>query len=224
MEKKLNIVMVLRSGGRYSVEDVRLLAFHLEKWRGDQEIAIHCIYDKIKCKSTFFGIRFLPMPYDWKHWWAKMNLFAPEFRDLKPFLYLDLDTVIIGEYVKVIELKQDNFTMLQDFYNKKVSASGMMWIPEKQLLHNLWADWMADPAMHISHYRGDGEFIRAHIGHDQWNTDQIITMKPPPRCKPLPYKPKDKAVVCFHGKPSIFEAVKDIQWIKDYVMEFENEK
>lgn len=226
MGQQVQIVLVLRSGGRYNVEDVRLLAYHLRKHKGDMDINISCIYDKIKSPVRFFDIDFIPMPNVYEGWWAKMNLFSPVLVNLKPFLYLDLDTVVIRNYEDIIPTGLRRFTMLSDFYKSHLAASGVMWIPDSGELTDLWIDWIEKSAYHMKHHRGDGEYIRSKIKAIRWQsiTELIGSFKPEPRKKPLTTRPAGKAIICFHGKPSIMEVDKNIKWIADYIKEHEDAK
>ena len=232
MEKKVNIVLVLKSGGRYNVEDVRLLAYHLHKQAHlhkqpkDVDINITCIYDKIKVPMRVFNVDFVPMPHDYDGWWAKMNLFAPEFVYLKPFLYLDLDTVILKPFGSMITNARQDFTMLSDFYHLHLAASGVMWIPDINDLRQLWLDWIGTTKYHMNHHRGDGEYIRSRVAAVRWQdiTNLIGSFKPEPRKKPLERRPRNKAIICFHGKPSIKEVDKNIKWIANYIKEYNDSK
>ncbi len=232
MEKKVNIVLVLKSGGRYNVEDVRLLAYHLHKQAHlhkqpkDVDINITCIYDKIKAPMRVFNVDFVPMPHDYDGWWAKMNLFAPEFADLKPFLYIDLDTVIIRPFGDILPIYGGYFTMLSDFYKSHLAASGIMWIPDTDKLRQLWDTWKEKPKYYMNHYRGDGEYIRSVVKAIRWQdiTKLIGSFKPEPRKKPLERRPRNKAIICFHGRPSIKEVDKNIKWIANYIKEYNDSK
>ncbi|MBU0973856.1 MAG: hypothetical protein KKC20_24675 [Proteobacteria bacterium] len=225
MKEKLNIVLVLQSGGRYSIKDVRLLAYHLNKWKGNLDVEIYCLYNEMKLALRLFDINFLPMEYfKWPGWWSKMNLFDPSFAisSLKPFLYLDLDTVILGDYSKIIPKKaqRNEFICLHDFYRPLNMASGMMWIPDTDELEYLWQNWIVNPESWMKIYRGDQDFIDATLNKKtffQSYTSLIGSFKPQPKKKPLLTKPEDKSIICFHGKPSIYEAASNISWIYEYV-------
>lgn len=226
MGKKLNIMLVLKSGGRYSIKDVRLLAFHLEKWKGGLDISIYCMNDVLALEVKLFGVQFIPLPYPWKHWWSKMNLFCPSFdiSKLKPFLYLDLDTLVIGEYADLIPKGKDKskFIMLKDFYRPKNSASAVMWIPDADKLEFLWNWWTKQIDKWMVKFRGDQDFIQANVKvdcHWQDKIDLIGSFKPRPKMKPLKEKPKGKAIICFHGKPSIWEAGEKIKWVAEHIKE-----
>jgi len=228
MKNKTNIVLVLRSGGRYSVEDVKLLSFHLHKWKGTMDIHITCLWDKINNPIRLFGVDFVPMHNPYRHWFSKMNIFDTTFQDFigDSFLYIDLDTVIIGDYASIIPKKgEQNFITLEDFYRPGKLASGMMWIPRQGKMQHLWKVWKSKPDFWIKKYRGDQDFLRDNILTNvywQKRTSLIGSMKPLPKMKPMVKQPKDKAIICFHGKPGIFQAAENIEWVSNYVKEYQD--
>lgn len=208
------------------MKDVRLLAYYLDRWKGSQDISIYCLWSEIRLGLTLYGVHFLPMEYVWDGWWSKMNLFGPSLETIRPFLYMDLDTVILKEYADVFPKgeKAKEFTMLKDFYRPTLPASGLMWIPKLQGDYRFWDQWCLNAPTWMKKYRGDQEVLRVYNPAKQFfqdSTTLIGSMKPEPRKLPLQERPKDKAIVCFHGKPSIAEASKEINWIDEYVKEGE---
>lgn len=225
MDKNLNIVLVYRSGGRYNSNDVRLLAFHLHKWAGDLKINVYCLFDKVvvPVSTPNAKMTILPMAHpEWKGWWSKMNLFSPQVLSLAPFLYLDLDTMILGDYSSILPSSDENFIALEDFYRKGRLASGMLWVTDTPKINFLWNMWIGKSNYWMTKYRGDGEFIHDTIQADgfwQISTDLVQSYKPQPKRKPITEKPKDCAILCFHGEPSIFKAAETNEWIKTYTNE-----
>ena len=164
----------------------------------------------------------LPMLHPWRGWWAKMNLFSPDLERFRPFLYLDLDTAVSGD-IQALQPKEDiesHFIMLKDFYRPKKPASGFMWVPNNSTKINLvWSVWKTDPQSHIKKYRGDQDFISAVVTPDSfWQdiTKGIYTFKPTQR-RWLDELPMDASIICFHGKPRIWDAAKHVQWVKKYI-------
>ena len=93
-----NIVLILRSGGDFAFSDVNLLITHINKYWGESiRPSIYCYTDLIDTEQVLMGVTLRPLPHkEWKGWWSKMNLFHPQLREIRPYLYLDLDTVVIG--------------------------------------------------------------------------------------------------------------------------------
>ena len=171
------------------------------------------------------------MPNDeWPGWWAKMNLFSPELKQLRPFLYLDLDTVVLQSLKDLVppKDKQDKFVMLRDFYRPTQMASGLMWVPDTVLIDEVYKQWIKRPKTNIKKYKGDQNFISSVVkgkGPDLFWQDiskpnYITTFKPFNAKKRPEWRtefPANSAVVCFHGKPRIPEAANTVDWVKDYV-------
>jgi len=218
MKNDLRIVLVLKSGGRYTFEDVERLATALEIHM--PLASVYCLYDKDVNQSKIDKVNIIPMPYGgWEGWWSKMNLFSPstEIEKLRPFLYMDLDTLILDSFEEIIPRNKNLFITLEDFYAKKQIASGLMWIPANNMTDYVWHYWSYNPVGNIRRYRGDQDFLRAVCTVDTYFQDYydgIADFKPLPRMQPLQERPEKASIVCFHGKPSIPEASKSIEWVR----------
>ena len=220
---KVNVVLVLKSGGDFKFDDLSLLACHLHKqWRGEKELHVYCLFDKAIKPIELIGVTLLPMPEkDYEGWWSKINLFSPQIKDLKPFLYLDLDTAIVNDLSCLIpdETLAEEFIMLRDFYKSTKPASGMMWIPDKPELNQIWDDFKKRPGTIVKANRGDQDFISKSVTVTKFWQDlfprKIQTFKPRQR-KWLKDVPEETAVVCFHGYPRIPQASHMVQWVCDY--------
>lgn len=214
METKLNIVSVLKTGGDFTIEDVRLQGFHLK------ECNYFCLHDKIDINFKFKNnSTILPMEYkNWKGWWSKMNIFSPSLEHLRPFLYVDLDTAFFSPILN-FDFDQSQFIMLEDFYQPKKAASGLMWIPKNnQKIDKIWIEWIKDPNKHISKFRGDQNFINSIVTPDKfWQelTNEIVSFKPNKKWKTV--LNGNESIVCFHGKPRLPEAAKTVEWVNNYV-------
>lgn len=55
--------------------------------------------------STVEGVETLPLKRDWPGWWSKIELFDPE-NFTGRVLYLDLDTLIVGDLKEIAEFPQ----------------------------------------------------------------------------------------------------------------------
>lgn len=220
MRKGVNIFLVLRTGGDFRMRDVYLLAKHLHKQANGLAITIYCLTDIVNQKITLSNLTLLPLKNNWKGWWSKMNLFSPELDSYRPFLYLDLDTVVLNELRTILPdtEKEKDFIMLRDFYKSHKAASGLMWFPEiSNKVNNIWEQWIAKG--NTSNFRGDQDFINIIENPDYyWQdfTDKITTFKPKEWLRKLQGK---ETIVCFHGKPRIHEAAKSVEWVNKYVNE-----
>lgn len=137
-----------------------------------------------------------PLKTGLQGWWAKMELFAPWNEHLRPFLFLDLDTFIVGDISGIRSNDGDKLLMLRDF-NRDKPASGVMIVP-KDTSH-IWEAWQANPDM--SGPGGDqawlARFCEGYLQDEYPN--QIYSFKLDCRQRPK------GSIVCFHGKPKPHE-------------------
>lgn len=221
--KETNIVLVLRSGGDFKLSDVYLLATHIHKyWSSKLRPNIICFTDTIQEPHSVVGLTFKPLPVSkWTGWWSKINLFSPSLQELRPFLYLDLDTAVIGNLQNLVPQKGlvDKFIMLEDFYRKNKAASGVMWVPNNDKVNVIWNTWLFNWKTAIKEYRGDQNYVEAICPPDElWQKliGEVVTSFKPNR-KWRTELPVKSTVVCFHGSPRIPEAAKTVEWVNDYI-------
>jgi hypothetical protein len=184
------VACVLRSGGDFSPAWVRALS------RGIRDMV--CLSDVI-----VDGVHCVPLEHPWPRWWAKIELFRPELRRLSDcFLYLDLDTLVLGDLDSLLRYDGD-FAMLAGFLEsrrgKKVGQSGVMaWTPGPHT-DRLYETFAADPNRYMRRYRGDADYIRAHVHHDylQDRYSGIYSYKLHARNGP----PRGAVLICGHGRP-----------------------
>lgn len=193
---------MLRSGGEYKPEHVRALHSQLLKY-ADEEVILLSDMDVP-------GIERIPLKHNWPGWWSKLELFRQDiYGDL---LYIDLDTVIVGEMRDILCI--DKLTFVRDFYRDGTRRpvgmqSCMMYLPEADR-HYAWSRW--DPEL-IRSYKfkgvGDQAFLEdLWLGEAQYFQDvvpgQIVSYKV--NCKQG--LPPDARVVCAHGRPKPW----DVSW------------
>lgn len=202
----MRVMLVLRSSDKFSRKDVELIAPHILRWG----VELYCLTDT---PLNIEGVNEIPMTNKWPGWWARMEMYAPHMARYRPFLYVDLDTAILGD---ISELKPENEQMyipLEDFYQRGKLATGLLWLPESGKTHQVWHRW----AKHTPYNsRRMDYFLRRVVKPDvfwQQLTPKVVSFKPRGWLK----DPGDAIAVCFHGKPSIREAADTIQWVKDYV-------
>lgn len=221
-----NIVLVLKSGGDFKFTDVYLLVTHINKyWSAPDRPNIYCYTDLVTEERKVVGLTIRPLPNpQWKGWWSKMNLFSPELKELRPFLYMDLDTAVIGTIDVFFPKKenQNNFITLEDFYRKGKLASGFMWIPNTAYMDKIYKSWISNSLAIMTKFarKGDQGFIETIVkANFFWQKIfaplAITTFKPNRQWRrEMPY---NSTVVCFHGKPRIPEAAKTVEWVENYV-------
>lgn len=191
----MNIATVLKTGGDYLPEHVISLYEQIKKHNPDA--VFYCLTDTA---INHPGINEIPLKYCFKGWWSKLELFAA-FYD-KPVIYLDLDTVVMGD---ISFLQSTGLTMLKDFYNHHGFGSGVMsWHGDYRYFIE---DFIPISAKVMARYRtheklGDQAFIRDFTKHkiETFSQDgSIVSYKV--HVKPKNKVPHGAKVLCFHGKP-----------------------
>lgn len=141
-----------------------------------------------------------PLRHSWPGWWSKMELFSPENADLRPCLFFDLDTYVLGDIGDMM-VPFEGLGMLRDFNIPDRPASGVMFIPEDA--SRIWKRWSASPKAWMRDFerKGDqgflGQFCDWFI---QDRFEGVCSYKRDAREAPA------GRIVCFHGKPNPPEA------------------
>ena len=210
------ITLILKSGGDFRMEDVRLISRHIRRhWSKDKPLDIVCFWDKALDGLDFGDFRVLPMPQpDYPGWWAKINLFSPDIAHLRPFLYLDLDTVILGDLSGMFDRLDKDFVHLEDFYRKGKCASGLLYLPTKHpVINKIW-----QAGKEVSKKGRLDYFLEKYIDNKVFFQDLfpgIMTFKPLGKGW-LKVRPDNADIICFHGKPRIPEAADQVGWVSSY--------
>lgn len=194
------VACVLRSGGVYDREWVRKLAAGVVAHTAAPHRFV-CLTD------TALGLESVaevPLWHDWPRWWAKMELWREAFA--RPVLYLDLDTVIVGDVAPLVRTTP-GFTMVADFGRREMMNScAMSWLGDFGFLYDQFRaraelvmaerDAMKGPRV------GDQSLIHDTLEQegkdiDTFPADKVVSFKMKARAKP----PAGAAVVAFHGRP-----------------------
>lgn len=208
----VTVVCVLRSGGEYRPEHVVALQQGVDRWWPvDWPLRFVCLSDQ-----PIPDVETRELRSAGKGWWAKMELFAPEHCDLGDMLYIDLDTMIVGDLTAIARVGQD--ALLNDFYYERTLASGLMYLtPEMRA--ETWGVWSRNPSriMHRFHRPGtramfpdgDGGFLdllwfgRVKAWQDLV-PGHVVSYKVHVRGRGGD-PPAGARVVCFHGSPRPWE-------------------
>lgn len=179
-------ICVLKSGGDFKPEHVQRLA--------KQVPDLVCLSD-----VEIQGVKTIPLEYEWPKWWSKINLFSPYLQG--DLFYIDLDSTVIN-----MPVMPDVTTVLTDFGDNNVIATGLMYIKQDDKAI-VWDNFIANPnkamSEHISWPSGDGGFINKFY-YDKQRWQDIA--------KVYSYKvhcgkgyPSDAEIICHHGKPRPWE-------------------
>lgn len=153
MEKR--VVCVLRSSPEFQPRHVQAL---------QRQLAKHAPRAKLVCLSDVDvpGVECIPLKYDWKDWWCKMEIFRPDVRG--DFLLTDLDNIFVGPLDDILSVKD---------YTTQVGESNAIAYMTEDMRGQVWREFIRDPAYHmdfwhplktpVKHQFGDGGFIKAQL-------------------------------------------------------------
>lgn len=195
----MNIVLV-RQGTRYPVQYVTMLQEMLaEHARG------HVVWTLTDQKDTLGLVS--PLRHRLPGWWSKIELFSPENRDLRPFLYLDLDTFVLDDISDILAWQPDRLAVLSDFNRSSTQQSAVMVVPD-------YDDgvWKAFRPEHMEQYRdgGDQDFIASVIPDAIRLQDHFAGLTSfKVHCKEGPVG----RVISFHGQPKPHNC--ETKWVRD---------
>lgn len=211
----LSVICVCRSGGLYDAGWVRKLERGV-KTNLPIKHRFRCLADiEAPCEH-------IALQHDWPGWWSKIELFRPGVIE-GPTLYLDLDTVIVGE-IKLQELQkaQLDFAMLQSFWSPEMVGSGVMWFSGDNVPHHIYDKFAKQPEAYIKHhernadgpYVGDQAFIWDAVNREVETVNEYLPGIKSYKIHCRRRLPADAAIVCFHGKPRLTDIEAD--WIEKH--------
>jgi hypothetical protein len=131
-----------------------------------------------------------PFRTELKGWHAKLELFAPWNADLRPAIYFDLDTFVLGDLSPFERLDKTQLWLIDNFNSPRSGESGLMLIPDNdELCAKIFTTNITGP---------DGPYIQS-FPHRRLNReiDGIYSYKR--HCRER--KPDDARIICFHGFP-----------------------
>lgn len=176
-------VVCVRQGKKYTPEYVTMLQRMVFQYLGAELVTFT---DQIDTPG-----KIIPLQSQYKGWWAKLELFAPWNRHLRPFIYFDLDTFIVSP---VDWEPDDNLWLIRDFYRDYRSNSGVMMVPRETGM--LWE--FGQTFCRENPRLGDGDFLTT-VPHKvlQDHFDGIVSYKV--HCADA--MNTNSKVICFHGHP-----------------------
>ncbi len=142
----MNLYTVLKSGGPYTVEYVERIHAAIQ----GQGLDLICLSDLPQSAMPF--CKAIPLKHNWPGWWSKIELFRDDLPH-EQALYLDLDTVILGDLSEIVKVAETvEFTALRGFNHRLKNpkknanfASGVMAGALYKLTH-IYESFKADPA------------------------------------------------------------------------------
>jgi len=221
---KIAVVCVLRSGGDFNPKDVVNLKNMLDK-----NISIpyefYCLTDLVGVNWDAGTFNLLPLVYNYRGWWSKMELFRPDLFEENRVVFFDLDTIIVGNIDDLL-LRNENFIGLKPFnpirskWNGYVASAIMGW-RNNGFYNFLFSKFDYDS--HTRLFRGDQDYLswvfrENDLAFSFWQdlVGGIYSYKRHVRRNGLQ---DDARIICFHGKPRPNQV--NEKWIKEVWHEVE---
>lgn len=184
------------------------------------------------------GIKTVKLIPGYEGWWNKMQMFNTDFKLGNRVVYLDLDTLIVDNIDWLLEY-DGMFMGIEDLgsVNKhqpelkgRLQSGVMSW--DYRLNSHLWNRFTSSGES--QRYRGDGEYLNHIVPKYQRD---FIQKRYKGKLKSYKYQvysegiTDDLSIICFHGRPSIPQAMTETvtigwknsgktyepqDWIKDY--------
>jgi hypothetical protein len=208
----INIVC-LKWGNRYGAEYVNRL-HRAVKRNTTIEVKFHCFTEDGSNLDQDIIIHDLPYK-GLEGWWNKVYLFSNHiaFKPGEKIFYIDLDTLITDNIDDLIQMPANKIIVLRDFLKGLARTAGemgsglMMW--RHGQYNHIWEKFIANPQQAIEqvHPHGDQHWIDLCVqDRFYWQEllpDRVVSFKV--HCRTG--LPKNAAIVCYHGRPSIPESV-----------------
>lgn len=219
IEKILNVLTILRSGGDYTKDYVsnlrRGVAQHME-----MEHQFICLTDTVD--EEFYeeetGVHWKPLLYDYPGWWSKVEAFRPSLEGLGRIWFMDLSCIPVGDLDEMAAYAGPA-CITSDFYYGGPSQSILSFAPGE--MRPLWDLFMSDPEhwmregdKRIPPNFGDQILVNEVFGPDgldRWQDlylGQVVSFRE--HCKEG--VPIGARLVKFHGHPRIHDC--EEPWVR----------
>jgi len=140
------IIACVRTGTKYPFEYVVKLRNMVERHAGDLAYRFVCLTDQLE---RCFGIEFIDISSEGlPGWWGKMTLLKWHWRRMQRVVYLDLDTVIVGDLAPLcrVQLQSglgicDNFARLAGAVNWPCKYNSSVMVIDAIFGEGLWREF-----------------------------------------------------------------------------------
>ncbi len=197
-------VVCVRQGDKYGPEWVDML-WKMVHQNVDEPIQFTCLSDrKNNCLTR-------KLRWEWPGWWAKMELFSPWNADIRPCLFIDLDSFVMGNITRSLNIGT-KFKMACFGNKRSQPQSSIMQIPV--FAGDIWRPWRESPETHMQNFKGDQDFL-AQYNQGFVNEDISIWSYKKDKLQ----EPPDRGIVQFHGKPKP-NSPDAAQWVREMWAEY----
>ena len=170
-------------------------------------------------------------------WWNKLQIFDPALKAGDQVVYIDLDTIIVGNIDWLLEHKSW-FMGIEDVGAVNVHQPHLKGVLQTGVMsfdHDANGFVYVDFVMNyedIKHdFRGDGEYLNTKINpyHRKLLQHEYPNALKSYKYDIYPNRPQSEevSIICFHGRPSIIQAMEETittpmatydpqPWIKEY--------
>lgn len=210
----ITVACVLRTGTHFGADYDASWVRRLRRGVSEHLAAPHrfvCLTNVPDAFTEDVGIEARPLWHEWPGYWSKIELFREPFGG--PVLYLDLDSLIIGDLAPLFDQPGD-FLMVPDFHKRGWgNSSAMFWEDDWT---GIYRDFLRDPDGAMGDYHrtpegrvGDQAFIEDIVEPEFFPEGMVASYKIHAKNAP----PAGAAVVTFHGRPKPHQAN---GWVKGY--------
>jgi hypothetical protein len=210
-------VICLKHGTKFDADYVNKLYAGVKR-NTTVDFLFHCFTDDPTGIDDNIIIH--PLPYDnVEGWWQKLYLFSDEIDIKGRVLFLDLDTLITGNIDGFIT-QDKGFVVLRDLWAGGINVGSAVLSFEVGKYKHIWNTFIRNPAAAIGslHPHGDQKWIQKQQAQRTYWQDlfpnQIMSFKS--NCRNG--LPSTATIVCFHGKPSIPEAINTTTHVQRFVI------
>lgn len=206
IDERITIALVLRSGGdTYNARYVNALAENIRN-NISFKVKVAVLTDIPKGIDMNIVDEIIPLKHKYKGWWSKIELFRPDIFDCDRVVYMDLDTVVVGNIDEIVKYNTV-FAGIRDLYHMTMLQTGILvWNP--QFNHHIYHEFAKNPVKAIEdHSEGDAKWIRQTAYNYDFLQDEfphkIVSFKAHCLNKTTGKIriPPHASIVCFHGRP-----------------------
>jgi hypothetical protein len=157
------IVACVRTGPKFPFMYVERLRNMVARHMGLPYVFVCLTDQRERCDGTIFvDVKEIGLP----GWWSKLVLFEPSWRETSQIIYLDLDTVIIGDLAPLADVPHE-FAILES----PVRAHGVVSYPCK---YNSSVMTIAGGRCGFMWQRFDKQRSRLMLEHDRYGDQKAI--------------------------------------------------